>query len=218
MTRLPPDSDSPDGRVGQQVPGDALQRLGQTIANLAGDSNFIIDSLTELAIAMRPVSKNRLTKQQEDFLIESGTFTAEKLAATSKSVDRGSLQLGAFEAWLTHLCATMSLEDASGFLGWGEEDMRAAVSEGRLYAIEISGRLRFPVWQFNVGFPEKLLPGLTEIIEVVSPRWGWHSVAGFMATPQPSLVAVGRKTPVEWLRDGGDVNDVIEIVEDSDWR
>lgn len=93
MTRLPPDSDSLDGRVGQPVSGDALQRLGQAIANLAGDSNFIIDSLTELAIAMRPVSKNRLTKQQERFLIESGTFTAETLAATQREVDRGGLQL-----------------------------------------------------------------------------------------------------------------------------
>jgi hypothetical protein len=43
----------------------------------------------------------------------------------------------------------------------------------------------------------KLLPGLVDIIEAVTPRWGWHSVAGFMATPQSSLVAEERKTPVE---------------------
>ena len=172
-----------------------------------------------MLLTVKPVNREgRLTQQQQLFLIESGTFTAETLAATQREVDRGGLQLGAAEAFLSHLCATMALEDATGFLKCDEEAARTAVSEGGLYAIEISGRLRFPVWQFSLGSPGKVLPGLAEVIEVVTPRWDWHSVAGFMATPQSSLVAVGRKTPVEWLRDGGDVNDVIEIVEDSDWR
>jgi len=111
----------------------------------------------------------------------------------------------------------MSLDNVTGFLKWDEEAVRAAVSEGRLYAIEISGRLRFPVWQFSLESPGKLLPGLAEVIQVVTPRWGWTSVAGFMATAQSSLVATGRKTPVAWLRDGGDVDTVRQIVESDDW-
>jgi hypothetical protein len=57
-----------------------------------------------------------------------------------------------------------------------------------------------------------LIPGLAEIIEVVSSR-NSASVAGFMSTPQASLVAEGRKTPVAWLRDGGDVAAIRRIVE-----
>jgi hypothetical protein len=146
-------------------------------------------------------------EQRKRYLIESGDFTAEELDAAAREVDRGALQLGIAEAFLSHLQSTMSLDDVTGFLGWDEKSARAAVSEQRLYAIDIAGRLRFPSWQFNVGSPHKLIPGLSEVIEVVTSRWEWPSVAGFMATPQSSLVAKGRKTPVEWLRDGGDVSE-----------
>ncbi|WP_130176564.1 hypothetical protein [Cryobacterium sp. SO1] len=217
MTNSASAPDSANERVGPPALDDALRQLGQAIDHIAGDSDYIVRSLTDMLLAMRPASRNGLSKQQERFLIESGTFTAEELDSTSSEVDRGSLQLGAAEAWLSNQLTSMSLEDVAGFLGWNEDEVRPAVTERRLYAIEISGRLRFPAWQFNFGYPNKLIPGLTEVIEVVSPRWDWQSVAGFMATPQSSLVAEGQKSPVDWLRDGGNVHDVIEIVEASDW-
>jgi len=218
MTRSAPTPDGTDGRTRRQISDEALQRLGDAIDHLAGDSEYIIRALTDRLLTLKPVTREgRLTQEQQRFLIESGTFTAETLATTQREVDRGGLQLGATEAFLSHVHATMSLDNVTGFLKWDEEAVRAAVSEGRLYAIEISGRLRFPAWQFDVGSPSKLLPGLTQIIGLITPRWQWQSAAGFMATPQRDLVARGRKTPIQWLRDGGDVDDVREIVEASDW-
>jgi hypothetical protein len=200
-----------------QVSEDAARRLAEAVARLGNNPSYFVEALTDMLMTLKPVSGNGLSNQQERFLIESGSFTAEELASTSREVNKGSLQLSAAQAWLSNLLATMSLEDATGFLGWDEQAVRTAVSEGRLYAIEVSGRVRFPVWQFNVGHPNKLIPGLTEIIQVVTPRWNWHSIAGFMATPQSSLVAEGRQTPAEWLRDGGDVDAVKQIVESDDW-
>ena len=218
MTHSTASSARPDTPVGQHASGDALQRLGDAITNLAGDPDYILRSLTEMLLTLRPVSlEGRLSKQQEKFLIESGDFTAEELAATKREVDRGSLQLGAAESFLSHLCATMSLDDAAGFLGMDEDAVRAAVSEGRLYGVEISGRLRLPDWQFDVRQPGKVLPHLPSLIESVSQRWKWQSVAAFMSTPQSNLIAEGRKTPAVWLSDGGSVDDVREIVEASDW-
>ena len=218
MTHSTSAYDSSDGQDGPPPAlDDSLRQLGEAIDHVGGDAGFMTRALAEFLLAQRPVSTSRLTRGQERFLIESGSFTAEELASTSKEVNKGSLQLAAAQAWLSNLLATMSLEDATGFLGWEEEAVRTAVSEGHLYAIDVSGRVRFPVWQFNVGHPNKLIPGLTEIIQVVTPRWDWHSVAGFMATPQSSLVAEGRKTPVAWLRDGGDVDAVRQIVESDDW-
>jgi hypothetical protein len=217
---MTPHADAPDsaaGRIGPTVSDEAVRRLAEAVAHLANDPDYFLQALTDMLLAMRPVTRNRHSEDEVRFLVESGDFTAETWAETSASVDRGSLQLSETEGWLMALFATRSLEDAAGFLGRSEEAVKAAVAEKRLYAIEISGRLRFPAWQFNVGSPEKLIPRLTEIIEVVTPRWGWRSVAGFMNTPQSSLVAEGRKTPVEWLRDGGDVNKVRQIVESGDW-
>ncbi|TFD01322.1 hypothetical protein E3T28_07130 [Cryobacterium sinapicolor] len=216
MNGLSPASDSSDERVGQQISDAALQRLGEAITHLEGDPDYIVRSLTEFMLTMRPVAKHRLTSLQERFLIESGALSAGGLASTASKVDRGSLQLGAAEAWFSHLCATISLEDVAGFLGWDEVAVRTAVSEGRLYAIEITGRLRFPDWQFNAAAPGHLMPGLPALIAAVAPRWDWHSIAGFMATPQSSLIAEGRQTPVEWLRNGGDIDTVTSIVEWDD--
>lgn len=200
-----------------EISDDEVRRFIDAVNGLAADSKFVIAGLTDFLNTQRPVVRNRLTKQQEQFLVESGSFTFDELQATKREVDRGSLQLGAAKVFLSNLCATLSLDDVTGYLDLDEEAVRTAVAEGRLYAVEISSRLRFPSWQFNVGSPQKLLPGLADVIQAVTPRWGWHSVAGFMATPQEDLVAEGRKTPVAWLRDGGDVNKVISIVEGDDW-
>ncbi|MEC5151381.1 hypothetical protein [Cryobacterium sp. GrIS_2_6] len=213
--------DVADGPVSEaealQVSDDAVWRLAEVVARLAIDPDYFLQALTDMLLAMEPNSREELPENEVRFLIESGAFTAETWATTSASVDKGSWQLRISEGWLLDLFATMSLENVTGFLGWDEGRVRAAVTDGHLYAFEISGRLRFPTWQFNVGSPVKLLPGLTEIIEVITPRWSWRSIAGFMATPQSELVAEGRQTPVEWLRDGGNVNDVRDIVEASDW-
>ena len=200
-----------------QVSNDVVRCLAEAVARLAVDPDYFLQALTDMLLAMEPISREEPTENEVRFLIESGAFTAEAWAASSASVDKGSWQLRITEGWLLDLFATMSLENVTGFLGWDEGRVRAAVIDGHLYAFEISGRLRFPTWQFKVGSPVKLLPGLTEIIEVITPRWNWQSAAGFMATPQSELVAEGRQTPVEWLRDGGNVNDVRDIVEASDW-
>jgi hypothetical protein len=198
------------------VSDEAVRRLTEAVAHLANDPDFFLQGLTDFLLAMNPVSPDRLSDSAVRFLIESGDFTADEWAKTATAVDRGSLQLSTTKTWLLSLLLTISLEEAADFLCWTEDTVRAAVTGGLLHAAEISGRLRFPTWQFNAG-PGKLLPGLTEVIRVIAPRWDWQSAAGFMSTPQPELVAEGPKTPAQWLRDGGQVAAVQLIVEASDW-
>ena len=196
---------------------DAVRHLAQAIARLGNDPEYFIHALIEMLETIEPISRNRLTDNERRFLIESGSFTADELADAAASVDRGSLQLQSVEAWLVNLLATLSMDSVIDFLGRDEASVRRAVTDGNLYAVEISDQLRFPVWQFNFGSPSNLLPGLAEVIAVIVPRWDWRSSACFMATPQSDLFGEGRKTPAQWLREGGDVNDVQEIVEASDW-
>jgi len=184
---------------------------------LGADSAFVLAGLTEFLRTQNGVQNDGLGKEREQYLIASGTFAADELTAARRDVGQGGLQLRAAEAWLSHLYATLSLDQAAAILGRAEADVRTAASEGRLHAVEVAGRLRFPDWQFSLGSPSKLLPGLTQIIQVVTPRWTFQSAAGFFATPQSSLVAEGPQTPAQWLRGGGDVRNVIEIVEASDW-
>ena len=204
-------------RESASISDEAVRRLAEAVARLSNDPDWFLQALTEAVLAMTPISMVKRTKQQDSFLVESGTFTAEELAEAQMYVDRGALQLSSAGVFLSNLLRTMSFHEATGYLDLDEEAVRTAVAEGRLYAIKISGQLRFPAWQFNVGSPEKLIPRLTELIEVVSSRWDWQSTAAFLATPQSSLVAEGRKTPIDWLRDGGDIQLIRNIVESNGW-
>jgi len=208
---------TPSGRADGAPSDSALRALADAVARLGADPDWFALALTEALQAMKPVAPSELTRQQELFLVESGSFTAESLAEIQMEVKRGSMQLDAAEAWLSHIRATMSLDDVVGFLEWDETAVRTAASEGRLHAVDVSGKLRFPSWQFDIGSPGNLLPGLPTILEAVRPRWSWQSIVSFMSTPQSALVAEGRKTPVAWLRDGGNVDAVRQIVESDDW-
>lgn len=210
--------ESPDGFVPTQFSAD-LADLGTAINRLGGHTSYIMRSLTEMLRAMRPVNLDRgLSGQQEQYLIESGAYTAESLTSASREVNQGVLQLSEAKAWLASLCATISLEEAAGFLEEDEESVRASVNAKRLHAVVVSGRLRFPIWQLSLGSQGKILPNLDQIIEAVTPQGDWQSVAGFMTTPQGDLVGEGRMTPIEWLRSGGDVDTVRAIIESAFWR
>lgn len=191
---------------------EGLLRLGAAIAALDGDGDYIAAALTEFLHSRRPVAKDLMRDQRP----ASDSATGQELGTILGAVEKGSLQVGAAEAFLAHLATTLSLEDTAAFLGWDEDRVRASVSENRLYAVEFSGRLRFPSWQFALTQPDKLLPGLANLIQVLTRRWGWASIAGFMSTPQADLVSTGRQTPTEWLLRGGSVDKVVDIVETSD--
>lgn len=83
--------------------------------------------------------------------------------------------------------------------------------------MEISGRLRLPTWQLNIGHPQRLIPGLQEILAAVSSDWSLISLAALMATPQQNLVAEGRMTPADWLGHGFGSARVEALLESRVW-
>ncbi|MDN3309337.1 hypothetical protein QWJ90_00145 [Microbacterium oryzae] len=196
----------------------AFERLYAALQRLGGNTDWLVEGLTEALLRIPPVQKDGLSERQEQFLIEVGVFTADKLDEARSDVARGALQLSAARAFLTHISSMMSLDDVVAYLGWTEEAVRAAVREDRLYAVEIAGRLLFPSFQFTLLFGEKLLPGLSEIIKAAKRRWTWQDFSAFMSTPQEDLISRGRQTPTEYLRWGGPVDRVAQMIDESGWR
>ncbi|MEY9850632.1 hypothetical protein ABH923_000310 [Leifsonia sp. EB41] len=195
----------------------ALARLHAAIRRLGGDTTWILDCLAETIAAMKPIEKNGMSPEQQRVLVEMGEFTIEELDHARREVNRGSLKVSAIEAFLSHFYQTISLEDMAAYLRWDEAEVRRAVAEGRLCAAEIGGRLRFPVWQLSLPDPEKLLPGLQPLLQAASQRWDWSGLTAFMSTPQEGLVLEGQQTPAEWLRRGGAIKDVQQIIESWEW-
>jgi len=209
-----PDPHRDDSELG--VIDDDVRRLAEAVAGLANDPEYLAQVLPDMLLSVMSNSKNRLSKDEVRAFIESGGFTSEEWAEISISVDRESLQLGETADWLTGIFDTMSVEDAAAFLEWEEELVKVAVASGQMYGVEVSGRLRLPIWQFKRGSPTTLLDRLPELLRALGGR-RWSSVVGFMKTEHLNLLAMGRRTPSQWLRDGGDIDDVIRIIVLSDW-
>jgi hypothetical protein len=219
VTKKPSDAESSpkDERTNSAIDEEAVKRLAQAIARLNNDPEWFLGALTEHVKSLRPVTRKRLTREQKRYLISVGEFTVRSLAETEKHVDRGSLQLDSVESWLSYVNDTISIDDAASLLKMDVAELPRAVAEGSLFATEVAGRLRFPKWQFDVSQPGRVLPGLEEVIAAAKKRWDARGVSAFMATPQSGLVSSGRKTPVAWLRDGGDVEEVVAVIEAGDW-
>lgn len=201
-----------DFRVGA-ASNDAVRRLAQAIQRLGNDADYFMDALTEKLLSMEPLLKPEPNDDSDRaFLIASSSFSAAEYDAARRSVARGSLQVRVVESWFSSLAGTLSLKAIAGFLHWSDDEVTTAVADGRLYAVEISGRLRFPEWQLSLSSPGKLLPGLAEVIAAASSEHSWIVLAGLMGTPQEDLYGEGHKTPVAWLRDGGDVRRVTDVV------
>jgi len=89
-----------------------------------------------------------------------------------------------------------------------------------LWAIRDGQTWVFPVIQFETGHqggPERQIRGLDKVFRSLPADLHPVSVAGFLSTPQPALFAGRAMTPVEWLRNGGDVESVMAVAEAVDW-
>jgi hypothetical protein len=78
-----------------------------------------------------------------------------------------------------------------------------------LYAFRDQNQWRFPTWQFH---DRTVLPGLTAVLESISPHLHPVLVQGAMLAERPSLTGdASMVRPRDWLRDGGDPARVIEL-------
>ncbi|HWU29995.1 MAG TPA: hypothetical protein VN041_13015 [Microbacterium sp.] len=205
-----------DRTVNAQASATSVRALVDVISRLTDDPEWLIAALTEIMRAMRaPVPP---TEAEVEFLLSSAAFTPTQLSRIREEVARGSLTLAGAESFLAALHATWSLEQVARYVDKTTDDVLTAVKVGKLYAVAIAERLRFPVFQFNIGRPEPLIPHLPELIEAAGTQWSWISVVAFMETRQASLVAVAAQTPRAWLLDGGSFDEIKQIIDSAHWR
>ncbi|MBN8423101.1 hypothetical protein JF531_01025 [Microbacterium esteraromaticum] len=207
--------DANEHASGEPRPED-VQAFVDALVRLTDDPTWLLTSLTETLASMH--TPGVPTAAEVDFLLGSGAFSRSELATIRGRVARGSLALEGAQAFLSAVRATWSMDQVSGYLRWTTDAVRDAVDEGQLYAVEVAQHLRFPVFQFNVGHPQALIPHLPELIVATRGSWGWISFVAFMGTRQNALMTASRQTPRDWLIDGGGIGDVLDILRAQDWR
>lgn len=91
---------------------------------------------------------------------------------------------------------------------------------GDLWGIADGSSWLFPVMQFDLGYDgasSRVVRGFSEVFQNLPA--GLHPVAieGLFNTPSPDLFLDRPLTPLEWLRDGGYVDDAVTAAANLDW-
>ncbi len=194
-----------------------LYQLAGVLDGLGVDADYFIAALTQKLRALRPVdASSTLVGPERRFLIRSGAFTESGLADLEAAVARGSLQLYEAQAWTFLLLDTLSFEEASRRLRLSERKLRRAVHEGDVLSFTVAGQLRFPRWQFDAASNGGLLRGLRDIVTVL-PADAPEAWAALMHSPADELIGRGARTPLQWLRDGGEVARVLALLEEDEY-
>lgn len=155
-----------------------------------------------------------LTEEEARLLDEAG-FIEDPVAFTEAAAD-----IVAHTALLINTAYTGS--EAAALLGINESRVRQRRLAGKLWAIDNDGTWAYPVIQFEVnpktGTPDKQIRGLEQVLQALPTGMHPTAVAGLLRTPQSDLQLGGRpRSILEWLRSGGPVAPVIELIEIADW-
>lgn len=107
-------------------------------------------------------------------------------------------------------------------LGLSGSQIRQKRTARELWAIPGGQTWIFPVSQFELdpetGVPVREVRGLAEVFRALPDDLNPVAVDGFLRTPQPELERDGRaQTPLSWLRNGGDVLNVVAAASAFDW-
>lgn len=143
-----------------------------------------------------------------DFREDPGAYVA---AGTKIAAHAGRLAVTAYTA-----------EAVKAALGITDSRVRQKRLARELWAIPDGQSWLFPAAQFDddpkTGLPCRQVRGLAEVFKALPPDLHPVAVDGFLHTPQPGLYQGGRhQAPLDWLRDGGDVEAVVAAAQAVDW-
>lgn len=192
------------------MPVDELDQLLSERFNLARED--LVAALKTLP-AIKPGAA-ALTGEEARLLDEAG-FIEDPVAFAEAAAD-----IVAHTALLINTAYTGP--EVAGLLGINESRVRQRRLARTLWAIDRDGTWVYPAIQFEfnlkTGKPDRQIRGLDQVFQVLPQGQHPSAVAGLLRTPQPVLDAGGRQLSIlEWLRSGGPVEPVLELIEIADW-
>lgn len=203
---------------------ESVQYFLRTVKAQGLNDELVASVLRESAdlLTKRQPRGGALSDEQVAFLIESGAFTSDEFAGIEAGLARGDLAELERRTRLEAIYDSLSAAEVALRLGIEASSVRHRQAKGGLYSFMAGGRRRYPRWQFTGDPAQPVLPGLTRLAKAFPEGMHPASVKGFMTTPQEDLHVTAssttvttseRMTPVEWLLQGGDPQDLVEILD-----
>jgi len=153
--------------------------------------------------------------QDEARLLDEAGFVEDPVAFAQAAAD-----IVAHTALLINTAYTGP--EVAALLGINESRVRQRRLARTLWAIESDGSWVYRAIQFEVnlktGKPDKQIRGLGQVFQALPGGAASDSGRWAAAHPQTELQVDGRpRSVVEWLRSGGPVDPVLEVIEIADW-
>lgn len=154
------------------------------------------------------------TSESDAVLVEAGVFTPDVLSSLNARVARGELERSIQRTRRQAIDASLTQFALAKRLGIGLAKLRWMLSVGDLFAFVADDELRFPAWQFTDDPAHPVLPHLSRLVEAFGDGLQPASILGFMTTPHGVTRIEGQvATPIEWLEAGGDVEDLVTMLD-----
>ncbi len=197
---------------------EAIERFAQAVVRLEVDGTWLVEALTQHMRSMQPSDPSLSVDDRKLLLANVASSLGMPIHEEARTIGRGDLHLKIVRTWLNSVCTTLSVDETKAFLQIDDEELIRRVASRHLIPIKLNGELRFPEWQFDPRNPPmKTIRDLPDIFESLEADGaGWQSDAAFMATPQDSLRAAVATTPSQWLRTGGAVSAVLNLIDSRD--
>jgi hypothetical protein len=148
---------------------------------------------------------------------EAALYDAADFAEDEQAYARVTLEAAGHTARL--LSTAYSASKVAELLGVSDSRVRQRRANRTLWAIEDAGGWVFPALQFeNVDGRWRQIRHLDQVLPAIPADIHPLAVARLLTTAQPDLVVDGQPvSPVQWLRNGGDIHAVLSIVHAADW-
>lgn len=154
-----------------------------------------------------------LTGSDRNFLTKHAGLNEEEL--TQETVDAADIEIAATRSAAAQDVKTRTLDtqNVAALLKIAHANVRRAVREGTLFSVKTSpgGHHLFPDWQFH---HERALPGLRAVITALPDNYHPLEIEAFMTSETPELRGM---SPVTWLAEGGNVDEVVALADERAW-
>lgn len=119
------------------------------------------------------------------------------------------------------IAASFNADDIAEGLGITDSQVHQKRVTRELWAIPHGDSWRFPASQFDLDpalrQPMRQVRGLAHVFPALPSDLHPIAVDGFLHTSQPDLYRDWAHTPLEWLRDGGDISAAVTTALANDW-
>jgi hypothetical protein len=135
--------------------------------------------------------------------------------APSLTASHGAVEEVVAKAKKATIEESLTTHEVAALLGISVAVVRRRRLSNRLYAFRDEGRWRFATWQFD---GDRVLPGLTAVLNGISPDLHPVIVRGVMLAKRPSFSGDSSLVrPRDWLCAGGDPARVIQVFAAQQW-